>query len=374
MNDDQLARLIREAADQVQPRPALDAIRARTATAPKESAMTLARTWILGGLSGAVATAAVIGGVYFVTTGGDDNDPGPGPADTPSGTVTGSPSPTPTETAEPTPSETASEVPAGGKPVAVPVYYVGDTPDGARLYREFQQHKVLDPSDARRKVTAAVAAAVGGKPMDSDYRSPWPAGTTAAVEHEVDVPDVITINVESADAADGGLHDRPSGMTAETAELAIQQLVYTAQAAYGQGRMPVQLLLDGGHSDQILGVPTSEPLANGPVLDTLALVNISTPSDGAAITGDKLEVTGVGNSFEANIVVKLQRFEGTHVVFQEPLTAEGWMGEKLFPFSGSFDISTVPAGRYILTAVTDDPSGGAEGNGPHVDSKVIEIK
>jgi hypothetical protein len=362
-DDDQLARLVRDAADQVQPTPALDAIRARTASSPKESAMTLARTWILGGLGGAVATAAVIGGVYVATTGGDGSQDG-GPVATPSGSVALSPTPTvtPSESHDPEPGPSEGET--AGDTVAVPAYYAGETPRGLGLYREF----VYAPASSR--LLGAARAAATGDPKDPDYRTLWPASTTiSGVSFDGTGSDgQITIDI-----AGTALHDRPADMSQREAELAIEQLIYSTQGAAGAGRVPVQFFLDGKHTDTVLGVPTSEPLANAPILETLSLMNLTNPAEGDAVSGDTLEVTGVANSFEANVIVKLQRFEGTHVVFQKPLTASGWMGEKLFPFSGSFDIADVPAGKYILTASTDDPSGGAEGNGPYVDSKVIEI-
>ena len=62
------------------------------------------------------------------------------------------------------------------------------------------------------------------------------------------------------------------------------------------------------------------------------------------------------------------------LTFEEGVTAEGYMEEKLFPFAQSFDISDLEPGLYVLTASTDDPSGGAEGFGPDTDSKVITIE
>jgi hypothetical protein len=361
-HEDDLARLIREAADQVQPHPALDAIRARTVTPQKESAMSIARTWILGGLGGAVATAAVIGGVWFATT--NDDDGSPDPAGSPTGTITGSQSPAPSESNTPSASGSSTPSTPTGAAVAVPAYYAGEAPGGLALYREF----VYAPSTA--KLLGAVRAAATADPKDRDYRTLWPADTKVTSAQVSDEPGdgLITIDLT------GNLHDRPSGMTEREAGLAIEQLIYSAQGAVGMGRLPVQLLLDGKHTDTVLGVPTSEPLANAPVLQTLAHVNISTPAEGDVVTADKLTVTGVANSFEANVVIRLQRFEGTYIAFQEPVTAEGWQGDKLFPFQGSFDISKVTPGTYILSAMTDDPSGGAEGNGASSDDKVITIK
>ena len=156
--------------------------------------------------------------------------------------------------------------------------------------------------------------------------------------------------------------------------MAVEQVIYTAQAAVQQGRPGVQVLVDGERTDQVMGVPVSEPLANGPVLQTLALVSLSSPSEGESVSGGSLEVAGVANSFEANVIVTLQRWEGTEVVLQEPITAEGWMGDQLFPFSGTLDLSGIEPGEYLLSASTDDPSGGAEGDGPHTDTRRIVIE
>jgi len=359
---DDLSRLLRDAVDDIEPRPGLEAIRARTSLT-KEPSMNPFRTWILGGFGAAVATAAVIGGVVLV----GNNDPGadktPGPVDTPSSQLSETPSPSPSETPSETPTDEptdpgTSEPSAGGG--AVPVYYVGDTPRGPRLYREFRANP-----DAEEPVSFAVSTALGDA-LDRDYRSGWPAGIEAT-EFGL-TPDQLTINLE------GDLHDRPAGMTEVEAQIAIEQLIYTAQAAYGQGRVPVQFLLNGGHTDQLLGQPASEALSNGPVLDTNSHVQLSTPNEGDVISDGTLEVSGAANSNEANVVAKLQRWEGTFVAFQKPITAEGWMGEKLFPFSRTFDVSGLAPGTYVLSVTTDDPSGGAEGFGPFTDSRVITIE
>lgn len=372
--DEQLSKLLHDTVDGIVPEHGLDAIRSRTSTSPKESTMSVARTWLLGGLGGAVATATVIGGVWFASNNLGDDNPGQ-PVTSPSGSVspTNSGSPSPNDS----PSDSPSKSPDGtagtaGPKRAVPVYYAGETPSGLRLYREFHSLPGVSGGSEGDVVGAdsAAKAAVSHTPIDPDYRNLWPEGTEADVS---DAGDQLIVNL----VAPGGgatLHDRPASMTQEEAGLALEQVIYSVQAAFGKGRVPVQFLLDEKHSDQVLGQPTSEPLAAGPVLKTLSHVNLTSPEEGAEITGDQLEVSGVANSFEANVIIRLQRFEGTAIVLEKPLTAEGWMGEKLFPFSGSFDISGVAPGKYTLHAMTDDPSGGAEGNGAFSDTKVITIK
>lgn len=360
--DDTLARLIREAADQTQPRPALDVIRARISSSPKESAMTLARTWILGGLGGAVATAAVIGGVYFATTSGDGDAQEPGPVGTPSVSESVDPSPSkPTESSSPSPSSTDR---APGGTAAVPVYFAGETPRGLGLYREF-----IRVPEADRVVAAVANAVLPEGPADPDYRSLWPASTKVTdVTFDGGSDGVITIDLAST-----ALHDRPADMTEREAQLAIEQLIYTAQGAAKTGRVPVQFLLDGSHTDTVLGVPTSEPLANGPILETLSHINLTTPDEGMHTEGDTLVVSGVANSNEANVGILIKRLADGKLVHQGHATAEGWMEERLFSFSTSIDVSNLTPGDYEVTASTDDASGGAEGHGPYVDTKIIKI-
>jgi hypothetical protein len=355
---DDLGRLLNDAVSDIEPRSGIQAIRSRTSA--KESVMNTSRNWIFGAFGAAVATAAVITGV--VVAGNNDNQADdPGVSTSPTAGVTDEPTeePTvdPTDPATDDPTETGA--PSGR---AVPVYYVGDTPSGLRLYREFQASSG-DP------LLSAANAAASGTPADPDYRSAWPEGTTF---ESVSFDGVGKDGLIQVTLSDESLRDRPAGLDERVAQLAIEQVIYSVQGVVG-ARAPVQFLLNGNPIDQVLGVPTSEPLANGPVLETLAHVSLTTPVEGETVSGT-LEVSGVANSFEANVIVRLQRYEGTFIALQEPITATGWMGEKLFPFSGSFDISDVAPGKYILMAMTDDPSGGAEGNGAFTDTKFITIE
>lgn len=224
---------------------------------------------------------------------------------------------------------------------AMPVYYIGSTPFGARLYRDWQT------TTATNVPLVAVRAAVDGTPTDPDYRTLWP--TRASVFAVTTTPDLITIRLR------GRIHDAPPGMNAKRAGLSIQQLVYTAQAAYGHGRLPVQFLLNGHHSDTILGSPTSEPLANASPLATLSHVMLDRPREGESVH-TSLRISGVANSFEGTIVLRLQRHEGTYIAFQKTVQA-GWTADRLFPFATTVDIGNLAPGSYDLMAMTDDPSG-----------------
>ncbi len=295
--------------------------------------------------SSAVAALVLI---YFAFFRGDDTDS----ATDPSATESSGQAEEPNETDDSEPATTDA---------VVPVYYVGDTPQGPRLYREFH----VGTSDA---LSSAVNLAVSEQPLDPDYTTPWEDTVSASASYADDL-----ITVDLSDSADTPLTDPLTDMTPEQAQLALQQLIYTAQGALGEGRIPVQFMIDGKATDSVLGVPTVEPLENAPVLDTLSLINVTTPAEGDLVSGI-LEVNGVSNSFEANVIVRLEPAGGGDLVFEEGVTADGWMGEELFPFAHTFDISAVSPGSYVLTALTDDPSGGEEGFGPFVDTKTITVQ
>jgi hypothetical protein len=347
-----LRDLLTDAVADVEPAHALDEIRARTTTTK--------RHWPYAAGGAMLAVAASV--AAFAMLGNDTT-----PRATDPGTTT-SPSASATEPPTAPPTGTPSASPVRPPSAVVAVYYVGDTPDGPRLYREFRSAISDD------LLTEAVSAAVGRAPddrplapLDPDYRSAWPSMTAAAARTVPDGDDVI-IEINLSGDPEGSLHDRGSLSEAE-ASLAIEQLIYTAQAAIGE-RAPVQFLLYGERTDQVLGLPTSEPLANGPVLDTLALVSLTSPSEGMLVDNDEpLVVEGVGNSFEGNIVTRVQRWEGTYVVDQLP-TIAGWGEDKLFPFEVTFDLTGVPPGDYVVVSSTDDPSG--EGRF-HSDSRRITV-
>jgi len=342
-DEQRLRHLLESTMAGVEPNHRLDQIRSQT----KVTSMST-RPWLFGAGGAALATAAVITAVAMI---GNPLKQAaePGPANTPSATDTVS------DTAQPTPTETTQPEPGA----AVPVYFVGDTPRGPRLYREFQPN-----TDNTEPVSTAVSLALGSA-LDPDYRTGWP--DDAAVTSVEATPDLITIDLS------GDLHDRPVGMSQAEASLAVNQLIYTAQAAYGEGRVPVQFLLDGSHTDQILGEAASEPLAAAEPMSVLSLVNLSEPTEGQAVSyGGTLHVTGVACTFEANVPWTL--FRGDEPIENGFFTAaEGCGGVKLFPFEGDIELGQLSQGTYTLAIEEDDPSGG-EGPGPTSDTRTIVVE
>lgn len=355
-HDPRLRWLMSDAVSDVEPRDALPQIRSRTQEDPMSSSS--ARPWTYA-FTGALLAAAVILAVFLIggLPGGSD-DPTPAADDSPTAEPTeGKPTEEPSNATEPSPTNSPDAV---GTEEVTPVYYVGDTRDGPRLFREFQTVRGTDP------FTRALAA-LQGEPVDPDYRTLWPEGSLVDVSFDGEGADgVISVTI-----ADASLRAIPQGMDEATASAAIEQVIYTLQGA-AQARAAVGFYLDGNPVDQVYGVPTAEPLANGPVLETLNLMSVTSPEQGAAV-GDSLEISGVANSFEANIVWQIQNGDGK-VVKKGFVTAEGWMEEKLFPWSDTVDVSKLAPGAYFFAASTDDPSGGAEGNGPATDTKSFTIE
>jgi hypothetical protein len=239
----------------------------------------------------------------------------------------------------------------------VAVYYLGDTPSGVRLYREFRSVDVPDDGPAASLDLLATT------PLDPDYRTSWSADAFAGGSVEVD-----RITVELGDAA---LVDRPAGMTDDEAQLSVQQAVYTLQA-YAQERLPVEFTVGGDRAESVLGVPTPQPVAAAPALQTLSLVNVTRPEEGATVSGT-LEIEGVANSYEANVPWAVEDGSG-EVVDQGAFTAEGYLGERLFPFTGTVDVSSLAPGSYTLVVSTDDPTGGTEGFGAMTDDRQFTVE
>lgn len=295
------------------------------------------------------ATALVVAG-SLTLAGCSDDDPVPTSGETSEPTRT----PKPSSSEEPT-SATPTETPTEDDGTAVPIYWVGDGPGGEpRLFREFHRVQGNPLTEAARLVMG------GGQPDDPDYGTLWPA---------MEVADVgATDGVLLVQIPGDGFTERPDGMSKRHAELALQQLVYTLQGVQ-QERVPV-LIKRGGSDFRLFGLPTDTQFEQASALETLNLVNITSPAEGDTVTGDTLTVTGVANSFEASGPCRLI-VDGQEVAL-EGYQSDGWMEDRLFPFEVDLPLEGV-SGEVVVQCETDDPSGGAEGNGPAIDTRTIRI-
>jgi hypothetical protein len=263
---------------------------------------------------------------------------------------------TPTRAADPSDDATEPSEPASGDAgtTTVPVYFVGDTPQGKRLFREFRKVEADNPAQE------ALALLTAGDALDPDYGTLYPGGSFASVEIGADK---ITVGLP-----DESWTTAPDGMSDDEARLATQQMVYTLQGI-AQDRLPVSITLDGAPAD-LFGL--AGEVSNDPELDVRALVNITTPEQGATVSGT-FTASGASSSFEATTPWEVREGGADGKVVKDGFaTAEGWM-DKLYPWETDVDVSGLPAGDYTFVAMTDDSSGG-EGDGPTVDTKSITIK
>jgi hypothetical protein len=328
MTDDQIRALLDDAVSEVQPRPGLDSIRARTA-APSQPPRRWA--WAAGGA--VVATAATVAVVAVLGTGPAGRSADPGFADR-----------APTPTGQSDGRDANAEQP-------VPVYYLGATNLGQRLFREFHRAPVGDHALDR-----AVEDAVTGAADDADYGTGWPSGTTLQRAQ-------LSDGVLSVDLS-GPVRDRPEGMSAATARLALQQLVYTAQGVV-RDRTPVTFLVDGRPAATVLGVPSGRPVPNASSDEVLAQVWVTTPAEGASLTSP-FTVDGVAAAFEANVQWELRR--GDTVVERGFTTAQECCTMSPYRFT-----VTAQPGEYTLV-VHDEDASGEHPEGLWQDTKRVTVR
>jgi hypothetical protein len=298
----------------------------------------------LAALGGAVLALGLLAGC------GDDDTKTAGAAGTPAGDA----STAPTSPAASDGASAPTGVPSTGTPSAIPAYYVGKTPQGDRLFREFTQVSGVD------KLVAAAAAVTSGGTVDPDYRTLWPQGRFASVAQSADA---ITVTLEDDAWLQAG------SLKPTEAKVAVQQLVYTLQGTIGK-RLPVKVEYGGKPAATLLGVDASAGLKAAPELDVLALVNVTEPAQGTVVSGS-FTAEGRASSFEATVPWELRDASGK-VVKKGFATAEGW-ADKLYPWSTKVDVKGLTPGSYTFLAKTDDPSDG-EGAGPTQDTKQITVK
>jgi hypothetical protein len=234
---------------------------------------------------------------------------------------------------------------------AYALYYVGDTPQGPRLFREFR--------DGPGPMTPATAISLlQSPPDDPDYESYWSAGQLLGATV---VNDVIEVDVDPALVAQADLND-----------LALQQVIFTVQAAVeADAPLPVQFVHDGNPVAEVGGLPTGEPLANVPQLEVLALASISDPAERRVVEGS-FSANGRASSFEGTVPWQLKAPDGT-VVRSGSAQTFGSL-DRLDPWAtGPIDVSALDPGDYTFVVTTADPSDG-EGPGPTVDTRTVIIK
>lgn len=263
------------------------------------------------------------------------------------GTGTPGPVAVPDTVEEPvTPSRPATTVPAPSPApgptlprVTVPVYVLGDTGSGPRLYREFRE---VGGSPGADRVRLAVAA-MGAAPADRDYRSPW-AGVPLAALTGAGTDATVTFGAAPT-------------LRAGEAAMAVQQVVHTVTAADPE-LTRVRVVAPG-----LPASLTSAPRRRAPHLDVLAPVWLLAPADGAR-SGGRVVLTGTASVFEASVAIEVRR--GARVAARTSATASAGAPER-----GEWTATvTLPPGDYTVAAYE---VSARDGSRQFVDTKRVTV-
>lgn len=303
--DEDLRRLLSDAVADIDPRDGLGAIRRRTTRPPRRRA----RGWPLLVLGAGTATAAVVGTVALVGSLGSPADQAPaGPPEEPAD--------------------------------AVAAYFVGQTPVGPRLFREFQ---AISPADEEAPLALAALRLLESDagPLDPDYTTGWADGSFTAVSVGTGRIDVLL-----ADRVD----PLPAGPAA-------QQAVFTVQAALGRS-LPVAFSTPEGTLD--VGGRASV----GRDTALLAPVNVTDPVEGHTVD-DLLTVRGVvspAGTAPAAVDWELLDVDDEPVVSgSAPVADRAW--------EQTTSIADVGAGTYVLRVRVPTPGGA-----PATDTRTVTVR
>ncbi|HYO17630.1 MAG TPA: hypothetical protein VES02_03060, partial [Dermatophilaceae bacterium] len=313
---DDLERRLREAlhreADRITPHERRTEILAMTQQERQNVGPT--RRWLVP--AAAAAAVTLIGaGIWGVSNTGGSQQARPAVTSTSTTAPTNAPTGAPTAATVPAPNPstagTGGVAGATATRVVLPAYFVGaNSTTGATfgLYREFIRTAVPVGATQAQKAKAAVAVAMNAAPLATvePYLQPW-SGTT--VTNVTVTPSRITITLSGPGA---------SGFTPAQTRLAVQQLVWTAQAAYGKGNIPVKFSIASGETKLFGTYPTSQTY-NRPApslqYEVLAPIWITSPVRGQVFAADLLssprqkamKASGQSCAFEGTTQWQLKR-------------------------------------------------------------------
>ena len=191
-------------------------------------------------------------------------------------------------------------------PMALPAYFVGTTTPtgnhGFGLYREFVRTAVPRGTTSAQKAKIALAVAMNPQKfaVGEPYLQPWLGVSVRAVTV---TPKLVTITLSGPGAK--------RSLTAEQTRLAVQGLVWTAQAAIGRGPLPVKFAVADGSARLFGAYPTARTY-NRPAMALayrdLAPIWITSPARGQVFAA-RTPVVAKGEScaFEANTHWQLKK-------------------------------------------------------------------
>jgi hypothetical protein len=255
------------------------------------------------------------------------------------------------------PSTTPEPPPVGNPDPPRPVYYVGDTTYGARLFRYLEPNDSGEPDHG----PALLLGHLSSQPSDPDYSTLWPAGSFRGLR---ELP-----SGEVAVELTGTGQARPDGLSADDAALARQQVAYSVGAAFGRRVSVVFVDGRGRPADLVLGFNPGGVVEAAPPLEVLSLVNLSDPAE-EQVVRDRFVARGEASSFEGTVGWEVRRLDG-RAVLRGSAQAGGAYLDRLSPFEQTIDVSLLQGGRYLFVAMTDDPSGDDR---VYTDTRTLLIK
>jgi hypothetical protein len=209
----------------------------------------------------------------------------------------------------------------------LPVYYVGQTTAGPRLYREYHPLLIADQSPGAKAEAAVETMLTPKSAFDPDYTTRWPVGVSV---HAVRV---------SADTATVELVGLPGAFAPDPVDR--QQLVWTVTATTGVPK--VRLLLDG-HD-------TGGPYLRGSAVDVLAPVWLIDPQQDAPI-GHTVTVRVAGSVTDGLVRVRVRTADGA-LVRDDPVRLSAAAPDR----GEATETLTLPTGRYVVEAYVRAPDG-----------------
>lgn len=255
----------------------------------------------------------------------------------------------------------AAPLEASQSSAKVPVYWLGKNADKSYLYREF-----LPLNTGDDPIETALELMTKSTPLDSDYSTPW--SKASKISASLSGGKTITVDI-SADAFAKKLDNT-------TAQLALQQLVYTATAAAANSGLvdsgqsiQVTVLVDG-HTDfsAFDQVKLDRPLSRDASVQ--APIWIIDPQQNTAFNASPVNVTGRGLTSEGTLrwtlaTIDADKRETPYQDGSTPLTANSQAGNFAFTLNP-------PPGNYRLTIFSIDPSKPDKQQ--YSDSKIFTVK
>jgi hypothetical protein len=237
--------------------------------------------------------------------------------------------------------------------MALPAYFVGANSGAADkavpsgdlrgqaqafgLYREFIRTTVPAGATPAQKAKAAVALAMDAAPFAGvePYLQPWSATLVTGVTV---TPSLITITLSGPGA---------SGFTPAQTKLAVQQLIWTAQAAVGKGNISVKFVIANGTAQLFGTYPTTQTYNRPPAdsqFEVLAPIWITAPIRNQVFpAGVSVVATGQSCAFEGTTQWQLKKSGA--VVRSGTATASSGC-----PTRGTWQVKlgVLPPGRYTF--------------------------